>query len=101
MAKSENNSNDDRATNRLVRKFQEDFIKGALTFITVAAMIRGDQRDSETIFNEMMNPIIGNRNRDRTGFEEIMPSIYEKIISYCNEAIELSQQRENKELNNG
>lgn len=99
MNNNEEPSPDERAANRLVRKFQQDFIKGSLAYITIAAMIRGDERDSETIFNEMMNPIIGNRNRDKTGFDVAMPAMYEKIVAYCQEAIDLSQQRENKEMN--
>jgi hypothetical protein len=79
-------------------KFQRDFVCGSLTFITIAAMVQGDTRDPETIFNEMMNPVVGNRNRNRTGFDQVMPEMYRKVIDYCSQAIEVSNTIENKEM---
>jgi hypothetical protein len=80
-----------------VGRFQKDFIGGCLSFIAIAAIVRGDMRDSEEIFNEMMNPVIGNRNRNTTGFDQIMPEMYKKVIEYCSEAIDTSDDIENKE----
>lgn len=79
-------------------RFQRDFIKGCISFLTIAAIVRADTRDGETVFNDLMDPIIGNRNRKVTGFDVIMPQIYEKVIEYCNEAINISTDIENKEM---
>lgn len=84
--------------NQAARQFQKDFIVGCLSFLTIAAIVKGDDRDSETIFNEMMNPVIGNRNRNKTGFDAVMPEIFKKVIEYCSEAVEVSQDIENKEM---
>jgi hypothetical protein len=81
-----------------VGRFQKDFIGGCLSFITIAATVKGDTRDSEEIFSEMMDPIIGNRNRNTTGFDQIMPEMYKKVIEYCHEAIDISDDIENKEI---
>jgi hypothetical protein len=83
----------------VAERFQKDFIKGCLSFLSIAAIVRGDMRDAETIFNEMMDPIIGNRDRNRTGFDQIMPEIFMKVIEYCSQAIEISEDIE-KEMQN-
>lgn len=92
------NENDDLTPDAFTAKFQKDFIKGSLAFLTIAAMVRGDDRDGEAIFNEMMNPIVGNRNRNSTGFDTVMPELYRKVVEYCSEAIDVSDTIENKEM---
>lgn len=92
------NNDDDMSPDAYTAKFQRDFIKGCLVFLSIAAMVRGEERDSEAIFNEMMNPIIGNRNRNRTGFDTVMPELYRKVIDYCGQAIDVSDDIENKEM---
>lgn len=103
MQKFDNNSdeNEDANSGRYVRQFQTDFIKGSLAYLTIAALVMGDDRDSETIFNDIMDPIVGNRNRESTTFDTILPQAYEKIIEYCHNAIVASREIENKELENG
>jgi hypothetical protein len=92
------NSDNDPLPDAHTAKFQKDFIKGCLAFLTIAAMVQGDERDGEAIFNQMMNPIIGNRNRNRTGFDTVMPELYRKVVEYCSQAIDVSDQIENKEM---
>lgn len=81
----------DKMHEAYVRKFQTDFISGAITFLTVAGMVRGDERTGDEIFTEMMRPLVGNRNPDKTGFDTIMPELYKKVIDYCAEAIVISE----------
>jgi hypothetical protein len=90
--------NDDLPAEDNTTRFQRDFIKGCISFLTIAAIVRGETRDGETLFNELMDPVIGNRNRRSTGFDVVMPQIYEKVIEYCSEAINISNDIENKEM---
>lgn len=75
-------------------KFQEDFIGGCITFLSLANMNDPDAKDSYDIFKEILNPIQGNRNPKNTMFTEHMPMIYEKIIKYCAEKIDMEKKDE-------
>lgn len=77
--------------NALVRKFQNDFIKGCIAFLTIAATIHGDDRDGQEVFNDMIEPLVGNRNPDSTGFDTIMPELYKKVVDYCSRAVIISE----------
>lgn len=87
----DNENSSDKTNDAFVRKFQSDFIAGAITFLTVAAMVRGEEQSGDEIFTEMMRPMVGNRNPNRTGFDTIMPELYKKVIDYCAEAIVISE----------
>lgn len=75
-----------------VDKFSQDFISGCLSFLLVAMMIRGDSEDQtpEEKLDELMSPLVGNRNKKTTEFLEIMPELYKKVIEYCQEAVNIS-----------
>lgn len=99
MNSYEDDANEDQAVNNRVKQFQQDFIRGGLAFLAIAGMVKGDDRDAEMIFNEMMDPIVGNRNRGKTNFDVVMPELFEKIVAYCSEAVTISEHIEKKEYN--
>lgn len=79
------------------KNFEIDFVKGCLAFLTIAATVKGDDRTADVIFEDMMNPIVGNRNRDKLTFEYVMPELFKKVTAYCNEASLLSEEVEANE----
>ena len=95
-SEDERNVDPEKIQNAMIQKFQSDFIKGCIAFITIAATVRNDDRDGETVFQQMIDPLVGNRNRNGTGFDTIMPELYKKVIEYCSEALIISDSIENE-----
>lgn len=97
MQNAEDNPDDNKnidpeqLQNALIRKFQNDFIKGCIAFLTIASTVSGDDRDGQEIFNDMIEPLVGNRDPDTTGFDTIMPDLYKKVIDYCSRAVIISE----------
>jgi len=86
--------NDQTVPNNFALNFQEDFIRGCMSFLTVAVMVRGEGKNAQDVFQEFVNPIVGNRNHNKTAFSEIMPVLYQKVIEYCTDAIAVSEMTE-------
>lgn len=86
--------NDDELMNK--DEFLNHFLDGCLAFITLAALIRGEHTKvpGEILIKEIINPLAGNRNRDKIKFEDMVPDIYKKVIEYCHEAVIISDNLE-------
>jgi hypothetical protein len=49
-----------------------------------------------TKYLEMLDPIIGNRNKETAPFSDAIPLMYEKIIKYCNDRITILEGNKNE-----
>lgn len=70
-------------------EFQKDFLCGVYAFLAFSLQETGnDPSQASTKFQEMMGPIIGNRNPEMFPFSQAMPFLYEKVIKYCNDNLQ-------------
>lgn len=77
--------------------FQKDFITSSITFLSFAMqdeITTGDE--IYTKYLEMLDPIIGNRNKETAPFSDAIPLMYEKIIKYCNDRITILEGNKNE-----
>lgn len=79
------------------KNFEIDFIKGCLAFLQVASVVKGDDRNPADIFQDFVDPIVGNRNPDNLQFEYVMPELFKKVTEYCNDAVLISERVENED----
>lgn len=89
----ENNSNDRQS----IEIFQKDFIRGCITFLTIAMQMRGHtNKTPDELFKEFIQPIIGNRNPETTPFHTVIPELFQKVNEYCADAIDKSNKYEDR-----
>lgn len=86
----------DDSPDRSIKNFQKDFVKGCITFLTIAMQIKGDvKKTPDELMKEFIGPIIGNRNPENIRFQEVIPELFKKVNIYCEEAIDISNRIEN------
>lgn len=74
--------------------FEDDFIRGCISFLAVALLVRGEQKNPSEKFTELISPIMGNRDPNKHQFADIVPEVYKKVVLYCSEAVVLDQEIE-------
>jgi len=78
--------------------FVDSFLKGCSTFIFIAMNVKGIEGDSGSVVSNMLKEITGNRNQDNVDIKEIIPQLYEKVITYCNEAVEIAHSHDERRI---
>jgi hypothetical protein len=77
--------------------FQKDFITSSITFLSFAMQDEVTTgAEIYTKYLEMLDPIIGNRNKQTAPFSDAIPLMYEKIIKYCNDRITILEGNKNE-----
>lgn len=85
---------EDRSAEQGFEQFQNDFNRGAIAFLALALLVTGEECTAHEKYREFLDPIVGNRNRNKTGFNTVMPDLYKKVIGYCQKAVEISKVHE-------
>lgn len=77
--------------------FQKDFITSTITFLSYAMQDESETPDQiYTKYIDMLNPIIGNRNKETSPFSDAIPLMYEKVIKYCHDRITILEGNKNE-----
>jgi hypothetical protein len=72
-------------------QFEMDFYRGVRAFVAIANVIRGAERvPVDEVVENMLAPIVGNRNKDKLMLSQVMPELYRKVVDYCSQSLVIS-----------